>query len=80
MALSIKNTYWGKNKKTKFPKTKGQKSNASTKAPITKNLELPEDPPDAVEAEEDVAEEAAADFEAIRGEAPNNQLITRELL
>ena len=60
-----------------FPKAKGQKSNASTKVPITKDLELPQDAPgtDVV-----VVEVEVLDADAIRGEAPNNQLSTTEVL
>lgn len=46
--------------------------------PITKDLELPENTTDAVVVAGEVA--AVVDAEAIRGEAPNNQLITSELL
>jgi len=85
-SISCESTYFGfkyqkcllgKNEKTKFPKAKGQKSNASNKVPIAKDLELPQDAPD---ADADVVEVVVAVADAIRGEAPNNQLITSELL
>ena len=75
-SISCKSAYFGfkyqkcllsKNEKTKFPKAKGQKSNASTKVPITNDLELPQNAPDAVAVA--VEEAAVVDVDA-SGEKP----------